>query len=77
VLLNIILCCGNSLCKYLVDLDAVNLVSCMAITEGGVGLFISACSPGNVVLSAPQFHDNMLVVGFVCRVLRGCRCGWS
>jgi hypothetical protein len=27
VLLNIILYCGNNLCKYLVDLDVVNLVS--------------------------------------------------
>jgi hypothetical protein len=27
VLLNIILYCGNNLCKYLVDLDAVSLVS--------------------------------------------------
>jgi hypothetical protein len=39
--LNIILYCGNSLCKYLVGLDAVSLVSCMAIMEEGVGLFIS------------------------------------
>jgi hypothetical protein len=31
----------------------VSLVSCMAIMEGGVGVFISACSPGNAVLSAP------------------------
>jgi hypothetical protein len=35
VLLNVILYCGNSLCKYVVDLDAVNLFSCMAIMEGG------------------------------------------
>jgi hypothetical protein len=27
VLLNMILYCGNILCKYLVDLDAVSLVS--------------------------------------------------
>jgi hypothetical protein len=27
VLLNIILYCGNSLCRYLVDLDAISLVS--------------------------------------------------
>jgi hypothetical protein len=27
VLLNIILYCGNSLCRYLVDLDAMSLVS--------------------------------------------------
>jgi hypothetical protein len=31
VLLNIILYSGNNLCRYLVDLDAVSLVSCMAI----------------------------------------------
>jgi hypothetical protein len=36
-----------------VDLDVVSLVSCMAIMEGGVGLFISACRPGNVVWSEP------------------------
>jgi hypothetical protein len=40
VLLNIILCCGSNLCRYLVDLDAVSLVSCMAIIAGGVGLFV-------------------------------------
>jgi hypothetical protein len=55
----------------------VSLVFCMAIIEGGVGLFISACNPGNAVLSIPQFHDSMLVLGFVCGVLRGCRIGWS
>jgi hypothetical protein len=75
VLLNIILYYENSLCKYLVDLDAVSLVSYMAIIEGGVGLFISACRPSNAVLSAPQFHEIMLVAGFVCGVLRGCRIG--
>jgi hypothetical protein len=32
-----------------VDLDAVSLVSCMAIMEGGVGLFISVWRPGNAV----------------------------
>jgi hypothetical protein len=53
VLLNIILYWGNSLCKYLVDLDVVSLVSYMAIKEGGVGLFINACKPGRAVLSAP------------------------
>jgi hypothetical protein len=52
-LLNIILYWGNSLCKYLVDLDVVSLVSYMAIKEGGVGLFINACKPGRAVLSAP------------------------
>jgi hypothetical protein len=60
-----------------VDLDAVSLVSCMAIMEGGVGLFVIACSPGSAVLSAPQFHDNMLIAGFVYGVLRVCRMGWS
>jgi hypothetical protein len=53
VLLNIILYCGNILCRYLVDLEAVSLVSWMAIMEGGMDLFISACSPGMAVLSAP------------------------
>jgi hypothetical protein len=77
VLLNIILYWGNSLCRYLVDLDAVSLVSCMAIIEGGVGLFVNACSPGRAVLSAPQFHDSMLVAGFVYGVFHGCRMGCS
>jgi hypothetical protein len=36
-----------------VDLDVVSLVSCMAIMDGGVDLFISDCSLGNAVLSAP------------------------
>jgi hypothetical protein len=58
-----------------VDLDAVSLVSCMAIIEGGVGLFIDACRPDNVVWSEPQFHVNMLVAGFVYGVCRACRIG--
>jgi hypothetical protein len=37
----------------------------MAIMDGGVGLFVSDCSPGNAVFSVPQFHDNILVAGFV------------
>jgi hypothetical protein len=49
VLLKIILYCRNSLWRYFVDLDAVSLVSCMAIMKGGVDLFISACRPGNTV----------------------------
>lgn len=65
VLLNIILYCGNNLCKYLVDLDAVSLVSWMAIMDGGVGLFANDCSPGNAVFSVPQFHDIIFVGGFV------------
>jgi hypothetical protein len=60
-----------------VDLDAVSLVSCMAIMEGGVGLFVNACRPSSAVLSAPQFHDNILVAGFVYGVLHACRIGWS
>jgi hypothetical protein len=60
-----------------VDLDVVSLVSCMAIMEGGVDLFISACRPGNAILRALQFHNIMLVVGFVYGVLRTCRIGWS
>jgi hypothetical protein len=58
VLLNIILYCGNSLWRYLVDLDAVSLVSCMAIMERGVGLFINACSPGNAVGVS---HNSMII----------------
>jgi hypothetical protein len=58
-----------------VDLDVVSLVSCMAIMEGGVRLFINSCKPGSTVLSAPQFHDSILVVGFVYGVLRACRMG--
>jgi hypothetical protein len=41
VLLNIILYCGNNLCRYLVDLDAVSLVSLIAIIGGGLGIFVS------------------------------------
>jgi hypothetical protein len=48
-----------------VDLDAVSLVSWMAIIDGGVGLFVSACIPGSAVFSVPQFHDIILVSGFV------------
>jgi hypothetical protein len=35
VLLNIILYCGNIFCKYLVDFDAVSLVSWIAIMTDG------------------------------------------
>ena len=63
MLLNIILYCGNSLCKYLVDLDVVSFVSWMAIMDGG--LFASDSSPGSAVFSVPQFHDIILVGGFV------------
>jgi hypothetical protein len=63
--------CGNILCKYLVDLDAVSLVSWMAIIDGGVDLFIISCKPGSMVLSMPQFHFNIFVAGFRVRgVLR-------
>jgi hypothetical protein len=65
VLLNIILYWGNSLCRYLVDLEAVSLVSWIAIMEGGVGLFVNDWSHGSAVFSVPQFHDNMVVSGFV------------
>jgi hypothetical protein len=60
-----------------VDLDAVSLVSCMAIMEGGVELFVNACRLGSAVLSAPQFHDNILVAGFLYGMSRVCRIGWS
>jgi hypothetical protein len=72
----IILYCGNNLCKYLVDLDAVSLVSYMAIMEGGVDVIFIACTPGSAVLSVMQFHDNMLVAGFVCGMLCRFRIGW-
>jgi hypothetical protein len=52
-----------------VDLDAVSLVSCIAIMEGGVDLIINACRLGNVVFTTPQFHDSILVAGFVYGVL--------
>jgi hypothetical protein len=68
MLLNIILYCGNNLCRYLVDLDAVSLVSWMAIMDGGEGLFVNDWSPGRAVFSVPQFHEIILVSGFVCRV---------
>jgi hypothetical protein len=55
----------------------MSLVSCMAIIEGGVGLFINACKPDKAVLSAPQFHDSILVAGFVYGMFRGCRIGCS
>jgi hypothetical protein len=48
-----------------VDLDAVNLVSWMAIMAGGLGLFVSDWSPGNEVLSVPQFHVSIFVAGIV------------
>jgi hypothetical protein len=54
----------------------MSLVSCMAIMEGGVGLFINVCRPGNAVWSEPQFHDSMLVAGFVYGVLCACMTGW-
>jgi hypothetical protein len=37
----------------------------MAIMDGGIGLFIISCSPGNAVLRVPQFHVSIFVVGFV------------
>jgi hypothetical protein len=37
----------------------------MAIMDGGVGLFVISCSPGNAVLSVPQFHISIFVAGFV------------
>ena len=70
VLLNIILYCGN-LCKYLVDLDAVSFVSWMAIMDGGLALFVIDCIPGNAIFSVPQFHDIILVAGFVYGVFCG------
>jgi hypothetical protein len=40
----------------------------MAIMDGGVGLFVNDWSPGSAVFSVPQFHDIILVAGFVCVV---------
>ena len=71
VLLNIILYCGNSLCKYLVDLDAVSFVSWMAIMDGRLGVFAMDCIPGSAVFSVPQFHDIILAGGFVYGVFWG------
>ena len=76
VLLNIILYCGKSLCRYLVDLDAVSFVSWMAIMDGGVDMFVNACIPGNVVFSVPQFHVIIFVREFICRVFWGFMGGW-
>ena len=59
------------------DLDAVSLVSYMAIMERGVCFFVNACRPGSVVLSVSQFHDIMLVSGFVYGVLCAYRIGCS
>jgi hypothetical protein len=55
----------------------MSLVSCMAIMEGGVDLFVNACIPGSAVLSAPHFQDNILVAGFVYGMSHTCRIGWS
>jgi hypothetical protein len=41
VLLKFILHCGNNLYKYLVDLDAMSLVSWIAIMASGLGVFVS------------------------------------
>jgi hypothetical protein len=54
-----------------VDLDAISLVSWMVVMDGGVGLFVSDWSPGNAVLSVPQFHDSILVARFVCGMYWG------
>jgi hypothetical protein len=48
-----------------VDLDAMSLVSWMAIMDGGEGLFVNACSHGTAVFSVPQFHVIILVAGFM------------
>jgi hypothetical protein len=40
----------------------------MAIMDGGVGLFVNDWSPGSAVFSVPQFHEIILVSGFVCGV---------
>ena len=39
-------------------------------------MFINACRHGSAMLSVPQFHDNILVAGFVYGMLRGFRIGW-
>jgi hypothetical protein len=40
-------------------LDAVSLVSWMAIIDGGFSLFIRAWSPGSAIFSVPQFHESI------------------
>ena len=76
ILLNIILYYRNNLYRYLVDLNDMSLVSWMAIMDGGVDLFVSDWSPSNVVLNVPQFHDSILVAGFVHGVFWGFMGGW-
>jgi hypothetical protein len=50
-------------------LDAVNLVSWIAIMVGGLGLFVRLdWSPGTAVLSVPQFHESIFMAGVVWRV---------
>ena len=63
-------------CKYLVDLDAVSLVSCIAITDGGLGVFVIDWSPSNAVLSVPQFQEIIWVARFVCGVCCVFMGGW-
>jgi hypothetical protein len=48
---------GNRFCMYFVDLVAINLVSCRAITVGGlVGELTSSCMLGRDVLREATFY---------------------
>jgi hypothetical protein len=48
----------------------------MAIMDGGVGLFVNDWNPSSTVFRVPQFHDIILVAGFVCVVCGGIMGGW-
>jgi hypothetical protein len=53
VLLNTFLYVGNNLCKYFVDLDAINLVFYITTIVGWGFLVIIDCRPRMVVFSEP------------------------
>ena len=57
VLLKVSLYCGNRFCMYLVDLDAVHLVSCMVIMANvSCEWWIMYCMLDSVVLNDAVFH---------------------
>ena len=43
----------------------------MAIMDGGIGLFVMSCSPGNAILSMPQFHISIVWLGLYTRYFEG------
>jgi hypothetical protein len=74
VLLNISLYRGNRFCMYFVDFVAVNLVSCIVIIAGLLGVCdISLCRFGRAVFSDEEFQVIMCVLWFV--VWFGCGLG--